>query len=239
MLRTPPPHRRPVTGQPATPTSKIYAAQFWERLPSPASHRPAARADPAERSHYAIISRDGRKLITIGFALCCHSNATRAPIANPPNSAQLGGIPYHYSKLHPGPCSSVGMRPRTNRQTYRQTDTQMRVTTIHFASSTTCAKCNQGSTVAPWDRTGQPLLCLQSTVADKYRYYRYFITVILHAYKTDAPNKQKVSSHQFRTNLHAYVTSSHSNMTMLLLLGCVRRSNSLGSSSGQINLNRS
>ena len=31
----------------------------------------------------------------LGFALCCHSNATRAPIANPPNSAQLGGIPYH------------------------------------------------------------------------------------------------------------------------------------------------
>jgi len=26
-------------------------------------------------------------------ALCCHSNETRAPIANPPNSAQLEGIP--------------------------------------------------------------------------------------------------------------------------------------------------
>jgi len=51
------------------------------------------------------------------FALCCHSNATCAPIANPPNSAQLGGIPYHYPKLHPGPCSNVGMRPRTDRHT--------------------------------------------------------------------------------------------------------------------------
>ena len=29
------------------------------------------------------------------FPQCCHSNATCAPIANPPNSAQLGGIPYH------------------------------------------------------------------------------------------------------------------------------------------------
>jgi len=29
------------------------------------------------------------------FALCCHSNATCAPIANPPNTAQLGGILYH------------------------------------------------------------------------------------------------------------------------------------------------
>ena len=30
-------------------------------------------------------------------ALCCHSNETRAPIANPPNGAQLEGIPYHSS----------------------------------------------------------------------------------------------------------------------------------------------
>jgi len=28
-------------------------------------------------------------------ALYCHSNETIAPIANPPNSAQLEGIPYH------------------------------------------------------------------------------------------------------------------------------------------------
>jgi len=27
------------------------------------------------------------------FALCCHSNETRASMANPPNSAQLGGTP--------------------------------------------------------------------------------------------------------------------------------------------------
>ena len=26
-------------------------------------------------------------------ALCCHSNETRAPIANPSNTAQLGGNP--------------------------------------------------------------------------------------------------------------------------------------------------
>ena len=72
--------------------------------------------------------------------MCCLSNATRAPIANPPNSAQLGGSLYHASKLHPGPCSNVGVRPRTD--THTQTDTQTRVTTIHFASSTTHAKCN-------------------------------------------------------------------------------------------------
>ena len=41
--------------------------------------------------------------------------------ANPPNSAQLGGIPYHSPKLHPGSCNSVGMRPRTDRHTDRLT----------------------------------------------------------------------------------------------------------------------
>jgi len=86
--------------------------------------------------------RDEGKIVTIRFALCCHSNTTRAPNANPPNSAQLGGIPYHSVKLHLGPCNSVDMRPRTDTQTDRQTHTQTRVTTIHFASSTTHAKCN-------------------------------------------------------------------------------------------------
>ena len=60
-------------------------------------------------------------------------------MANPPNSAQLGGSLYHAPDVHPGPCSSVGVRPRTVRQTYTQT----RVTTIHFASSTTQAKCDK------------------------------------------------------------------------------------------------
>jgi len=45
--------------------------------------------------------RDEGKIVT--FALCCYSNATRAPIANPPNTAQLGDIPYHSPKLDRGP----------------------------------------------------------------------------------------------------------------------------------------
>ena len=62
--------------------------------------------------------------------VCCHSNQICAPTANPPNSAQLGGIRgtrghYHSSKLHPSPCSSVGMRQGTH--------TQTAVATIHFA----------------------------------------------------------------------------------------------------------
>jgi len=57
-------------------------------------------------------------------ALRCHSNKTSTPTVNPPNGAQPGSTPYHSPKLHPGPCSNVGMRPRR--------DTQMRMTTIHF-----------------------------------------------------------------------------------------------------------
>jgi len=40
------------------------AALMLRTPPSPASHRLAARAHPAKRSHYVVISRDGRKLVT-------------------------------------------------------------------------------------------------------------------------------------------------------------------------------
>jgi len=51
-------------------------------------------------------------------ALCCYSNESRVPIINPPNNAQLEGTPYDSPNLHPGPCSSVGMRRGTDRQTH-------------------------------------------------------------------------------------------------------------------------
>jgi len=50
-------------------------------------------------------------------ALCCHSNETRAPIANPPNSAQLKGTPYHSPQVTLGLCSSVGTWRGTDRHT--------------------------------------------------------------------------------------------------------------------------
>jgi len=43
------------------------------------------------------------KAISLRLCVCSHSNETRAPIANPPNSAQLEGTPHHSPKLHPGP----------------------------------------------------------------------------------------------------------------------------------------
>ena len=76
----------------------IYGAQCGKRL----RHPPVTNQ---QRAH---------TLRKLEFALCCHSNATGAPIANPPNSAQLGGSLYHSPKLHPGLCSSVGVRPRTD-----------------------------------------------------------------------------------------------------------------------------
>ena len=63
MLRTPPVNGQSPTSQPRP--LAIYGAQFWECPPSPASHRAAECAHPAERSHYVIISWDGRKLVTM------------------------------------------------------------------------------------------------------------------------------------------------------------------------------
>ena len=75
---------------------------------------------PFETNLYCFNSTDNFRV-----ALCPshHSNATRAPIANPPSSAQLGGSLYHTLKLHRGPCSSVDVRPQTDRQTDRHTYT--------------------------------------------------------------------------------------------------------------------
>jgi len=83
-----------------------------------------------------------RRHFAFGALLSC--NETRAPVANSPNSAQLGGHHYqlgcHSPNLHftPGPCSNVGMRRGTDRHIH--TDTQTAVTTIHFASATPHAK---------------------------------------------------------------------------------------------------
>jgi len=75
------------------------------------------------------------------FALCCHSNETRAPISNPPNSVQLGGTPTTLPSYIPVRAVVWAFGRGQNHMTDRQTDTQKRVTNIHFASSTTHAKC--------------------------------------------------------------------------------------------------
>ena len=53
------PRRRPITGEPATPTSHIRRA-ILRTPPSPASQRPAARADPAQPAVCTMSSYRGR-----------------------------------------------------------------------------------------------------------------------------------------------------------------------------------
>jgi len=138
-----------------TASTSMYSLTFCVRVMLPERHqwKPAVQAaalmlrtPPVGGRSPASSARTPRRAFALcrhiaGWTqACCHSNATRAPIANSPNSAQPGGSLYHTPKLHPGPCSSVGVRTRTGRQTHTQRQT--RVTTIHFASSTTHAKCN-------------------------------------------------------------------------------------------------
>ena len=113
------------------------AAVMLRTPPSTASHRPAARAHTAERSHYVVISRDKRKLVTRARVILTQQRNPCTDCKSAQQCTTRGNL-YHAPKLHPGPCSSVGVRPQTD----TQTDTQTRVTTIHYASSTTHAKCN-------------------------------------------------------------------------------------------------
>jgi len=56
-------------------------------------------------------------------ALCCHCNETRAPIVNPPNSAQLEGTPYHSpSYIRVRAVLRECGEGQTQRQTDRHTD---------------------------------------------------------------------------------------------------------------------
>ena len=76
-------------------------------------------------------------------------NETCAPIANPPNTAQLGGTTYHSPTLYPATCSIVGMRPGTDtqhtlRQTHKQTDRHTDGRHHYtFCLAMPDAKCNQ------------------------------------------------------------------------------------------------
>jgi len=69
----------------------------------------------------------------------CHSNETGGLIANPPNSAQLGGTPYNFPS-YVWVCAVLWACGHGH--THRHTHTETHVTNIHFVSSTTRAKCN-------------------------------------------------------------------------------------------------
>jgi len=65
---------------------RVFALERHKREPCTLHDKPAIQA-------LADISRS---------ALCCHSNETRAPIANPSNSAQLGGTPLPFPQVTSG-----------------------------------------------------------------------------------------------------------------------------------------
>ena len=96
--------------------ANILRSRYVARTPPLEARSPGRRSNVENAPRHPLVTNQQcahtpRKL---GFALCCHSNATRAPIANPPNSAQLGVSLYHAPKLHPGPYSNVGVWPRTD-----------------------------------------------------------------------------------------------------------------------------
>ena len=68
--------------------------------------------------------------------LCCDSNETRAPIANPLNSVQLYRTPPTIAPTY------IRVRAVVWERGEGQTDTQTRVTNPRFASSTTHEKCS-------------------------------------------------------------------------------------------------
>jgi len=112
----------------AAELTHLYSDQIHHRQWHVGLHVRAISIEPAHASMQKMTNRLIACLpnqIRPGVCVCVrvrHSNATRALIENPPNSAQLGGIPYHFSKLHPGPYNSVGIRLRrgSHRQTHRR-----------------------------------------------------------------------------------------------------------------------
>ena len=100
------PRQRPITGEPATPTSHIRRAIL--RTP-PVTRQSAAssanRPRPVGRSCYVAIATQPVPRLQI------------RPIMH-----NYRGQPLPCPKLHPGPCSCVGVRPRTDRHTDTHTD---------------------------------------------------------------------------------------------------------------------
>ena len=73
------------------------------------------------KRHYFLTRHRASTSTRWHFAFGAMLSQQRNPctIANPPNSAQPGH-PNHFLNLQPGPCSSVGMRRGTDKQTHRR-----------------------------------------------------------------------------------------------------------------------
>jgi len=127
------------------------AAVMLRTPPSTASHRPASHAHLRYTAHnFENASVTRRSLISNTRTPRVNEGSRYVVIATQPVHrlqirpivhTQLGGSLYHTpSYIRVRAVVWAYGRGQTHRQTDRQT--QMRVTTIHFASSTTHAKCN-------------------------------------------------------------------------------------------------
>jgi len=74
------PRRRPITGEPATPTSHIRRAILRTPPPSLASHRPVARVDPAQPAVRTMASYRG----LAGWTQACNFGSRYVAIATQP-----------------------------------------------------------------------------------------------------------------------------------------------------------
>jgi len=138
MLRTPP----SASGRPRP--LPVCGARFWgaPRRPPDAGRR---RAQTPPSRPFALC------LHIAGWTQACNLGSRYVVIATQPvprlqirpivHNAQLGGSLYHapsYIRVR----AVLWAYGREQTDTKTDTDTQTRVTTIHFASSTTHAKCN-------------------------------------------------------------------------------------------------
>jgi len=80
----------------------------------PGIQRVQALADTLRSARYVFAMY---KAISLQTCVLSYQQNPCTTIANPSNTAQLEGTPYHSPKLHLGPWSSVGMRRGTDRHT--------------------------------------------------------------------------------------------------------------------------
>jgi len=72
--------------------ANIFRSRYVIRTPPLEARSPGRRSNVENARRHLLVTNQQRARTPrkLGFASCCHSNATGAPIANPPNSAQLG-----------------------------------------------------------------------------------------------------------------------------------------------------
>ena len=101
-----------------------FGASFFLNLTGSCENKVRVRVNLTESCPNSInVDRYVFALQPPSVCVCCHSNETRAPIANPPNSTEPGDTPTIFQRYIR--VRAVG--------TNTHTDTQMAVINMHFA----------------------------------------------------------------------------------------------------------